>query len=88
MQNFTQFYKLFVVLVIVKPTFDSDAVARLHRKVLGEVVHNYRFRQIFAYLAQIFKVNTASEGTRVAVKSFADVFCRVNIVENPVGIVS
>lgn len=54
LQNFAQFKKFFIVLVIIEPTFNRDSIVGLHRKVFWQVVHDYRFSQIFANLAQIF----------------------------------
>lgn len=85
-QNRRQLYKSRIVGVVV-PRLNEDAIVRLLAEIGGQVVHYYRFVEGAPDSTQIFAEELPSVSSVLPVQPMRYPLLRVELVQNPVGVV-
>jgi len=72
---------------IVEPTLDENAVVRLEREVLSDIIHDDGFVERTTNPAQILDKGDTCRRTMLPVESEGDATLLVDLIEDPVGVI-
>lgn len=80
-------FKQGCVAHIVEPTLDEDAVVRLEREVLSDIIHNDGLVERTTNPAQILDEGDSRRRAMLTVESEGDATLFVDLIEDPVSVV-